>query len=401
MSSLLIKNATIITPTESIERGFVLIEGGRIKRVGGGNVELSSLADRTITASGKIVVPGYIDLQANGAKGEEFLQSPQDAYPEIIRFFLEHGTTGMLATVLTDTCENMLQSTKRIAEFRRSASEYAQVVAGVHIEGPYLNPQRRGAHPPRFLRNPDVKEVRAWLRSAAEDIKMVTLAPELEGSGKVIELLSGKGVVVAASHSCADYRCMLASVRKGLSFVTHVGNTTDWPHRRMQQNGWLGAEPGVVGSFLAMEELRGSVILDGFHFHPAMLKPILQCKGSQKVALITDAAFVAGLSPGTYRKGRERVTVTESGYTAGWRKGWLAGSILTMDQAVKNAVNLSGISLAEAVTMATLTPATVLGLAKRKGRIARGYDADLLILDAGLNVELVVCGGELVGKGRG
>jgi N-acetylglucosamine-6-phosphate deacetylase len=398
MSSLLIKNATIITPAERIQRGFVFIDRGKIKRVGRGKPVPCEPPDKTISASGKIVVPGYIDLQVNGAKGEGFSQSLPEKYPEIIRFFAAHGTTTMLATVLTDSPENMLDGIKQVAAYRRSKSQYADAVAGIHVEGPFLNPQRRGAHPAPFLRPADVKEVRRWLKAAPQDLKMVTLAPEVEGGERVIKLLSDEGVVVAASHSHADYNCMLESARKGLSFVTHIGNTTDWPYRKQREGGWLGAEPGVVGSFLVMESLRGSVILDGFHFHPAMLKPILRCKGPDNVALITDAAFVAGLPPGTYRKGREKVTVTGAGYTAGRRKGWLAGSILTMDQAVRNAVHLAGVSLTEAVTMATLTPATVLGLEKRKGRIAKGYDADFLILDADLNVELIIRGGKPVRK---
>ncbi len=398
MSSLLIRNATIVTPTETIRRGSVLIEGGKIRDVGSSSGKATSRPDRIVDASGKYVVPGYIDLQANGAKGEEFSQSPVEEYPGIVRFFLEHGTTTMLPTVLTDDSDRMMESIKRVAAFRQSGQETARVVAGIHVEGPFLNQARRGAHPTAFLRLPNVKEARRWLRAASDDIRMVTLAPELEGAGRVIKLLSDAGVVVAASHSQADYNVMLESTKKGLSFVTHVGNTTDWPARQMQEGGWLGVEPGVVGSFLAIEELFGSVILDGFHFHPAMLKPIVRCKGSERVCLITDAAFVAGLPPGTYRKGRERVTVTEEGYTRGRRKGWLAGSVLTMDQAVKNAVKLAEVSLIEAVTMATLAPATVLGMADRKGKVAKGYDADLLILDSDLNVELTIRGGEPVAR---
>lgn len=399
MSSILIRNATIITPTETLRRGSVFIERGKIEKVADGEIELPERPERTINASGKIVVPGYIDLQVNGAKGEEFSQSELEKYDEIVRFFAGRGTTTMLATVLTDTPEKMLEAIRRVAAFRRSKSEFARVVAGIHVEGPFLSAQRRGAHPASFLREPDVKEVRRWLKAAPGQIKMVTLAPELENAGKVISLLSEEGIVTAASHSLAGYECMVESVKKGLSFVTHVGNTTDWPHRKEQEGGWLGVEPGVVGSFLSMDELRGSVIMDGFHFHPAMLSPIVRCKGVEKVALITDAAFVAGLPPGTYRKGREKVTVTESGYTAGRRKGWLAGSILTMETAVRNAVKLAGLSLPEAVTMATLTPATVLGLEKRKGKIARGWDADFLILGSDLNVELSVRGGNVTREG--
>ncbi len=398
MNFVLIKNATIVTPTEIIRRGFVLTEGAKIKHVGSGKAQRARPPHRTIDASGKILVPGYIDLQVNGARGEEFSQSSAEKYPDIVRFFLEHGTTTMLATVLTDSSEDMLNAIERVAAFRRSESAYADVIAGIHVEGPFLNPARRGAHPTRLLRKPDARQVRRWLKAGQGDIKMVTLAPELEGARQVISLLSMEGIVVAASHSQADYKCMAESVKRGLSFVTHLGNTTDWPYRKMEEGGWLGAEPGVVGGFLAIEELRGSVIMDGFHFHPAMLKPILRCKGPEKVALITDAAFVAGLPPGTYRKGREKVTVTAAGYTAGRRKGWLAGSALTMDAAVRNAVKLAGVSITDAVMMATLAPATVLGFAKRKGRIAKGYDADLLILGQDLNVELTMKGGKLFGE---
>jgi len=395
MSAILIKNAGIVTPTETIGRGFIVVERGKIREVGRGEPRFAGTLDRVINASGKTVVPGYIDLQVNGAMGEEFSQSSADKYEDILQFFLECGTTTMLATVLTDAPEKMLQAIERLAGFRRSKSQYAEVLAGIHVEGPFLNPARRGAHPMAFLRKPDVREVRRWLKAGGGDIKMVTLAPELDGAGNAVELLSREGIAVAASHSCADYRCMVESVKRGLSFVTHVGNTTDWPYRKEQPGGWLGVEPGVVGSFLCIERLRGSVILDGFHFHPALLKPIVRCKGAENVVLITDAAFVAGLPPGTYRRGKERVTVTPEGYTVGRRKGWLAGSVLTMDQAVRNAVNLAGLSLTDAVTMATLAPASALGLSKRKGRIAKGYDADILILDCELDVELVVRDGEV------
>lgn len=394
MRSLLFKNATIITPDEILRRGFVLIERGRIRSVGTGVPKLHRAAVETIDASGELLVPGYVDVQVNGGMGEEFSQSPLEKFDRIIGYFAERGTTSMLATVLTDTPEKMLEAIRRAAAYRESKSEYAGVVIGIHVEGPFLNPQRRGAHPQPLLRRPDIREVRRWLRAAPDAIRMVTLAPELDGAQKVIQLLHDAGVVVAASHSFADYRCMAESAKNGLSFVTHVGNTTDWPYRKQQSNGRLGAEPGVVGSFLCMEELSGSVILDGFHLHPAMLKPILCCKGPKKVVLITDAAFVAGMPPGTYRLGREKVTVSPDGYTVGWRKGWLAGSLLTMDQAVRNAVRLAGVSLVEAVTMATLSPAKALGF-RRKGRIAPGYDADLLVLDSDLNVKVTIRGGIL------
>jgi len=398
MSSLLIRNARIITPAETLRRGSIFVDRGKMREVIEGETRSSEKPDRTIDASGKIVVPGYVDLQVNGGKGEGFSQSPEEEYEKIVGFFAEHGTTTMLATVVTASPEEMLETIQHVAAFRRSKSECAGVVAGIHVEGPFLNPERRGAHPPSLLRKPDVKEVRRWLTAAPGEIRMMTLAPELEGAGKLISLLSNEGVVTAASHSCADYECMVESVEKGLSFVTHVGNTTDWPYRKEQEGGWLGVEPAVVGSFLCIEELSGSVIMDGFHFHPAMLMPVVRCKGVERVALITDAVFVAGLALGTYHKGNETVTVTQAGYTAGPHKGWLAGSILTMDKAVKNAVNLAGLSLPEAVTMATLTPATLLGIQKKKGRIAEGWDADILVLDSDLNVEQTIFGGKVISQ---
>jgi N-acetylglucosamine-6-phosphate deacetylase len=398
MNSILIKGARILTPTEILPRGSIFVDRGRIHAVTGGKLSLPRRPERTINAPGKTLIPGYIDLQVNGGKGEGFSESPAAEYETIVRFFAEHGTTTMLATVLTDTPEKMLESIRRVASFRESGSDYASFVAGIHVEGPFLNPRRRGAHPANLLRKPDAKEVRTWLRAAPGLIRIVTLAPELEGAQKVIRLLKREGIVAAVSHSEADYGCLTRSVKNGLSFVTHVGNTTDWPYRKLQKEGWLGAEPGVVGSFLCMNKLRGSVILDGFHFHPAMLRPVVSCKGVERVSLITDAAFVAGLPPGTYRRGREKVTVTRAGHTQGTRKGWLAGSTLTMDRAAENAVRMGEISLQEAVTMATLSPAKVLGLDRRKGRIAKGYDADLLVLDADLNVELVIRGGKVIGE---
>ena len=166
MNSILIKGARIITPTEILPRGSVFLDRGRIRAVARGKLSLPRRPERTINAPGKTLIPGYIDLQVNGGKGEGFSESPAADYEMIVRFFAEHGTTTMLATVLTDTPERMLESIRRVVSFRESRSKYARLVAGVHVEGPFLNPARRGAHPVKLLRGPNEKEIRSWLKAA-------------------------------------------------------------------------------------------------------------------------------------------------------------------------------------------------------------------------------------------
>jgi N-acetylglucosamine-6-phosphate deacetylase len=226
---------------------------------------------------------------------------------------------------------------------------------------------------------------------------MATLAPELPGAVEVIAYYAAQRAIVSAGHSAATYADIQRAVTAGLSFVTHAGNASDWPHRAMGDFGFMASEPGLVGALMAERALGGSVILDGYHFHPALLQPLLHLKGVDRLLLVSDASTVAGCPAGDYESGGLRVTVHPEGFaTSGRGGGWLAGSTITLLDAMRNAVNLSNISLQDAVTMASRGPAQWLSISGRKGQLCAGADADILVLNRDLSLQHVIVGGNLI-----
>jgi N-acetylglucosamine-6-phosphate deacetylase len=270
-------------------------------------------------------------------------------------------------------------------------------IPGLHLEGPFLNPDRRGAHPLEHIRPPDLGLARELFEAARRRIVILTLAPELDGALPLIRWFAGERVVVSAGHTMAPCDLVLRACDEGLRMLTHVGNTSDWPYRRKNAEDILTSEPAVVGAFMISDRLRGSVIVDGYHLDPRLAAALMRLRGPHNVALISDASYATGLPPGEYDDGLIRTTVHPDGYAyATGGGGWLAGSVIALDQAVRVAVRQGGVALREAVEMATLTPARILGLEGRKGRIAPGYDADLVFLDSQLAVKRVLRAGREV-----
>jgi N-acetylglucosamine-6-phosphate deacetylase len=272
----------------------------------------------------------------------------------------------------------------RDVERAAHAARGAQVL-GAHLEGPYLSPQRVGAHNPSHLRAPKRAELETWAGSPR--VRVATVAPELPGALDLIRDLRARGVVVSAGHSDANYTQARAGLDAGITWSTHLFNAMPpFSHR----------EPGLVGALLSSDVPVG-LIADGVHVHPAALKTVFRAKGARGVALVTDAMMAMGMGPGRYILGDQQVLVDAT--VARLNAEILAGSILQMDAAVRNMIEYTGCSLAEAITMASATPARILGLAS-KGRIAEDCDADLVILDQSLRVEMTIARGEIVCEGK-
>ena len=337
----------------------ILIEDDIIARVAPG---LEPGADVVVTDG--VIAPGFVELQINGAYGVDFTTDARTIV-EVSARLPATGVTAFVPTIITSPFDDYPH---RLAEAREAVgTARGAEVLGLHLEGPYLSPRRPGAHDPGLLRAIDVDEMLAW--ADPDIVRIVTLAPELPGAGSAIRALRARGILVSVGHSNASYEEAMAAFAAGIAWGTHLYNAmSPLGHR----------EPGLMGALLASPVPVG-LIADGIHSHPAMVKVAYRCKGADGIAIVTDAMEAMGMTPGTYRLADRTVVVDSK--VARLADGTLAGSILTMDAGVRNMIEFSGCTQAEALAMAGATPARILGL-HRKGRIAKGCDADLTILDS-------------------
>jgi N-acetylglucosamine-6-phosphate deacetylase len=368
----------ILGPDGGLRDGAVEVAGGRIVAVHAW--PLPDDAPRTL------VVPGFVDLHVHGGAGAEFVGAGEDALRDILGLHARHGTTGLLATTLSAPPTRLRDAVASLARARHVTG--GAEVLGIQLEGPFLSDVRRGAHDPRHLRPPDPREIDALLRAGDGAVRLVTLAPELPGGLAAVEQVVAQGVVAALGHTDATYAQAVAAVEAGARHATHLFNGMRPLHHR---------EPGIAAAALEAPEVTCELICDGRHVHPAALRLAHALKGTRGVALVTDAMRAAGVGDGRYGLGDLAVRVR--GGRAELEDGEaLAGSTLTMDAAVRHAVWAMSVSLGDAVAMASAVPARVLGLEDRKGAIAVGFDADLVVLDDALEVVRVMVGGRWVDR---
>ncbi|MCX6029506.1 MAG: N-acetylglucosamine-6-phosphate deacetylase [Chloroflexi bacterium] len=371
MKTLRVAGPTLL-PDGQITETTLTIQGETIVAV-----TLGLALDADVTVAGTLV-PGFIDLQINGAYGYDFTSDGETAARVSARL-PETGVTSFVPTIITSPLAAYPELLRGVGVACEEAT--GSQILGVHLEGPYLSPKRAGAHNPASLRAIDEGEIEDWANPAL--VCIVTLAPELSGAATAVKILSENGILVSAGHSDATYDQALAGFAAGIGWGTHLFNAmSSLGHR----------EPGLMGALLASDVPCG-LIADGIHSHPAMVKLAYRLKGAAGITLVTDAMAAMGMAPGAYRLADREVIVDAT--SARLANGTLAGSILTMDAAVRNMMAFTGCSLADAVTMASTTPARLLGLA-RKGRIAAGCDADLVVLDKQLRVAQTWVRGELV-----
>ncbi len=378
---LYIKNAALYTPNEIIERGAVLIEGSLIVAVGlADDVPCCSGAD-VIDATGLILAPGFLELQINGAFGDDFTDDPTTIW-RVAERLPRYGVTSFLPTIITSPLEKIAAG-RAIVTGPRPAGFRGARPLGLHIEGPFLNPQKKGAHNPKYLRQPDLAVVADW--SPATGVRLVTLAPELPGALDVIAALSDRGVWVSAGHSMATYEQAEAGFDAGVRYGTHLFNAMPALGHR---------DPGLPGALLTDDRAAVGLIADGIHTHPAVIKLVWQAVGGERLTLVTDAMAALGMPAGRHLLGDFEVIV--DGTSARLADGTLAGSILAHDQALRNLIAITGCTLAEALPTVTTTPAKVIGLAGERGRIEPGYAADLVLLSPDLQVHTTIAEGKLV-----
>lgn len=361
----------VVTPDGVIQDGMVRIQSDRID-----DVTQATSEEADLTAAW--VVPGFVDIHVHGGGGHTFTHGDPEQAREVIAFHRRHGTTTMLASLVTASRQDIINHTTALAPIVHSGD-----LAGVHLEGPYLSTARCGAHNPAHLRDPDPDELAELI--ALGVVRMVTLAPELPGGLPAIEQLRNHGVVAAVGHTDATYDQTLAAIKAGATVATHLFNGMRAVHHR---------DPGPVIAALEQPTVVCEVVADGVHLHDGMLRHVLTVAGPDRVALITDAMAAAGMPDGEYELGGLATTVT-GGVARLTASGTIAGSTTTMAAALRRMVH-SGASMVEAARMAATTPARVLGLRDELGAIAPGLRADLVLLDDDLEVTGVVRAGELL-----
>lgn len=383
-----IRNINIVLTNCLIEQSWVELEDGIIKEIG---TEHSAVPEHIVAANPTIIdgndgylLAGFIDVHVHGGANFDFMDATKESLDAITRMHMEHGTTAMLATTVTGSEAQLEHVIKEVAAYNGQAMPYTQLI-GVHLEGPFVNPKWKGAQNELYMIEPQHEWLERWQRDYPKQIKMQTLAPEVEGGYAYIEALTKHGIIAACGHTDATYEQIKEAVAHGLKHAVHTYNAMKGLHHR---------EPGTLGAVMTMPNIMAEIIADGKHVHPIAIKLLLQAKGVEGVLLVTDAMAAAGMPDGQYKIGELDVRV-ENRTARLTMDGSLAGSTLTMIEGYRFLVEEIGLTLSEASQLASLNPARVLGLQDSYGSIAKGKRADLVIATRELTVEQVLIAGEL------
>jgi len=363
----------------------VLLGDGKILDIGPTDTLPCPPEAERLDAAGRRLAPGFIDLQLNGAFGLDFTAAPETIW-EVGARLPRYGVTTFLPTIITSPATTVAAA-QRVLQAGPPSGYAGAIPLGLHLAGPFLNPAKRGAHEAALMRHPTLADVADW--SPEQGVRLVTLAPELPGALEVIRALCQRGVLVSAGHSMATYEQAQAGLQAGIRYGTHLFNAMPALDHRA---------PGLAVALLTSPQASVGVIPDGIHLHPAIVKLIWQAKRPGQVNLVTDAMAALGNPPGRYQLGNFEVLVDET--SARLKDGRLAGSILSLDQAVRNLIAFTQCRPEEAMAAVTEVPARLLGLADR-GVVRPGAQADLVLLTGGLEVSATLIGGRMAWQAPG
>jgi N-acetylglucosamine-6-phosphate deacetylase len=377
MSTILIHAGRALTPTAEIIDAAILIREDVIEAVGPRSGMSLPAGAQEIRATDKTAIPGFMDVHIHGAGGRDVMEGTSAALGAITRKVSEYGTTSLVATTVTASTDETLRAVEGIAGYighQHEIDEPRAEILGIHFEGPFISKERRGVHPSEWIQLPSAETLGRFLKAAAGNARILTIAPEVLGAAPCIDAAREAGLVVSMGHTDANYEQARAAMARGARSATHIYNAMrPFSHR----------DPGVIGAVLTSPEVNAELIADGLHVDEGAMKLLLLAKGAERVTLVSDGLSATGMPDGKYTLGGFEVTVT--GGVCRNAEGILAGSTLTLDRALRNIVAL-GASLKDAVRMLTLNPASLLGIEFKKGSLRAGADADILLLDEGLQV---------------
>ena len=375
-----LRDARLIDATTDISHGSITVEDAYIHAVEDTEYIDQDLA-HIIDASGMIVIPGFIDVHTHGGGGYNLQTTDADEIRAYARWVPRTGTTSFLIVVVgvPDTIpDRQLKAAIEVLEYQGDGAE----PVGIHLEGPYISVAKRGAHLPTWLRLPEKSETELLLQMTNGHLRLLTLAPELPGASAMIRRLVDAGITVSMGHTNATYEQSLEAIKLGITHATHCFNA---------MRPLLHRAPGPLAAIAQSDQVRGELIADGVHVHPAAMHALVKLLGPDRIVVITDALSGAGASESTFDFAGQPAKVIRG--AARLTDGTLTGSVLTMDQALRNMLLMTGATLQQTVGMMTLNPARAAQVSHRKGRLKAGYDADLLVLDQSLELQASFCKG--------
>lgn len=375
-----ITNVKIFNGKDFIPKGTVVFENGKITDII--DIEISP-DENTFDGKGMLLAPGFIDIHIHGGAGHDVMDKSVDGIKEICSHLAKNGTTSFLATTVTYDLDETNESLKCVLKAKED-NKGADIL-GVHLEGPFLNIEKKGAQNGKYIINPTISAYEKITKDCKDLVKRVTIAPELEGSMEFIRYLADKGVCVSIGHTCADFDTFEEGIKNGANLCTHLFNGMNPFHHR---------NPGVVGAALYDDKANVEMICDLIHLDQNTIKTVHKIKGAEKCCLISDAMCASGLKDGQYALGGLDVYVKNG--SARLEDGTLAGSIITMKDAVKNLITKLNLPVADVLNMASYNPAKIIGADKSKGKIAKNYDADFVLLDDNYDVCDVFVGGRKI-----
>jgi N-acetylglucosamine-6-phosphate deacetylase len=382
-----LRNARLIDAATDIARGAILVNGPRIEAVESEDGQDAHhhipQPDTIIDAQGMIIMPGFIDVHTHGGGGYNLHTTDAGEIRDFARWAPATGVTSFLIAVVGVPGSMPAQQLQTAVDVLDAPGAGAEPL-GIHLEGPYINVAKRGAHPPSWLRLPNESETETLLAVTNGHLRLITVAPELPGASAMIRRLVDAGVIISMGHTDATYEQAKEAIELGVTHVTHCFNA---------MRPLLHRAPGPLAALAEANWVRGELIADGVHVHPAAMNALVRMLGPERTVVITDALAGAGLTDATFDFAGQPAHVIHG--AAHLDDGTITGSVLTMDQALRNILLMTGVSLQQATAMLTFNPACSIRVSQRKGSLQAGYDADLTIFDQSVTLQATLCRGEV------